>query len=275
MKTHPIADIFPMMEAEELNDLAADIKANGLLNPLVTWVDQVGTIGDKGEEYLIDGRNRQAACKIAGVKPVLVPLDNGHDPSAFIVGVNINRRHMTKGQRAMAVAMIYPEPEKGGRGKKLNPLISKEFNAGALSQARTVLKHTPECAKYVLSGNPPTPLSAAYVDACRVRDNVGTEQSQLERLRKVAPDLAELVTEERMRPGEAIAALEKRERDERDRRKLVNQQIEGAIDGVNQFHEPAREIAADYDPEMWSEKYSVKRIKRAIEFLQQFMKAME
>ncbi len=25
---------------------------------------------------------------------------------------------MTKGQRAMVVAMIYPEPEKGGRGKK-------------------------------------------------------------------------------------------------------------------------------------------------------------
>ncbi len=26
--------------------------------------------------------------------------------------------HMTKGQRAMAVAKIYPEPETGGRGQK-------------------------------------------------------------------------------------------------------------------------------------------------------------
>ena len=28
---------------------------------------------------------------------------------------NVNRRRMMKGQRAMAVAMVYPEPEKGGR----------------------------------------------------------------------------------------------------------------------------------------------------------------
>ena len=27
-----------------------------------------------------------------------------------------DRRHMTAAQRAMATAMIYPEPEKGGRG---------------------------------------------------------------------------------------------------------------------------------------------------------------
>jgi hypothetical protein len=38
-------------------------------------------------------------------------------------------RHRTKGQRAMAVAMIYPKPEKGGRGKKskLNLEFSGEY----------------------------------------------------------------------------------------------------------------------------------------------------
>ena len=45
-------------------------------------------------------------------------------------------RRLTKGQSAMAVAMIYPEAEKGGRGKK--SLIIKEFNQGYLSQARSV-----------------------------------------------------------------------------------------------------------------------------------------
>jgi hypothetical protein len=52
---------------------------------------------------------------------------------------------MTKSQRAMAVAMMFPEPEKGGRGKK-NPLLSKEFSDGRLSQARTVLKWLPGSA---------------------------------------------------------------------------------------------------------------------------------
>ena len=57
---------------------------------------------------------------------------------------------MTKGQRTMAVAKIYPEPEKGGRGKKAS--VSKEFSGARVSQARTVLKYTPELAGGVLIG---------------------------------------------------------------------------------------------------------------------------
>ena len=38
---------------------------------------------------------------------------NDDDPLAYILSTNIHRRHMTKGQRAMAVAMIHPEPERG------------------------------------------------------------------------------------------------------------------------------------------------------------------
>ena len=49
--------------------------------------------------------------------------------------------HMTKGQRAMAVAKIYPEPEKGGRGKKA--LKNSEFGVSRqyIGFARTVLHH--------------------------------------------------------------------------------------------------------------------------------------
>ncbi len=35
---------------------------------------------------------------------------NGVDPTAFVLSANIYRRHMTKGQPAMAVAKIYQEP---------------------------------------------------------------------------------------------------------------------------------------------------------------------
>ena len=54
----------------------------------------------------------KAACKIAGVEPTTREL-NSEDPKAFVISANIHRRHMTKGQRAMAVAMIYPEPKRG------------------------------------------------------------------------------------------------------------------------------------------------------------------
>lgn len=56
---HPLADIFPMMLDDELDDLAADIKANGQQYPIV--LDSTGV--------LIDGRNRLEACRRAGVAP--------------------------------------------------------------------------------------------------------------------------------------------------------------------------------------------------------------
>ena len=43
---------------------------------------------------------------------------NDEDPTAFVLSANIHRRHMTGGQRAMAVAMIHPEPDEPGRGKQ-------------------------------------------------------------------------------------------------------------------------------------------------------------
>jgi hypothetical protein len=98
---HPIADLFPMMTDEELANVAADIKANGLLHPIV--VDKDGV--------LLDGRNRDRACEIAGIEPATV-LFEGDDPRGYIIANNISRRHLTKGQQAMAVAMIYPVPEK-------------------------------------------------------------------------------------------------------------------------------------------------------------------
>jgi hypothetical protein len=129
---HQSADLFPMMTDEELADLAAGIKANGLLHPIV--VDKEGA--------LIDGRNHARACEIAGVEPSTMVFD-GDDPRAFILAMNIKRRHMTKGQQVMAVAMMYPEPEKGGKGKRSRIQEGldeprKTFQ-NRLSQARTVL----------------------------------------------------------------------------------------------------------------------------------------
>lgn len=97
MKVHPVADLFPMLPDDELADLAADIKANGLQSPIV--------VKDK---VLIDGRNRLAACEMAGVEPEYVEM-NGSDPVAFILSANLARRHMSKGQRAMAAARVYTE----------------------------------------------------------------------------------------------------------------------------------------------------------------------
>ena len=46
----------------------------------------------------------------------------------------------------MAVAMIRPEPEKGGRGKKLKGTEAVQFSKMRLSQARAILASSPETA---------------------------------------------------------------------------------------------------------------------------------
>lgn len=59
-----------MIPDDEMQELAADIEENGLIHPIVI----------KGN-VLIDGRNRLAACKIAGVNPCLFtyPSTEGSD----------------------------------------------------------------------------------------------------------------------------------------------------------------------------------------------------
>jgi hypothetical protein len=50
----------------------------------------------------------------------------------------------------MAVAMIYPEPEKGGRGKTVS--LGNTFDKVTLSKARTVLAVLPKDAEQVRDG---------------------------------------------------------------------------------------------------------------------------
>jgi hypothetical protein len=226
LPVHPAANVFPMLSEEELNELAADIKANGLLQPLIVK-----------DGVLIDGRNRREACKRAGVTPRLEEL-NGIDPVAYILSANINRRHLSKGQRAMAVAKLYPEPEKGGRGKT-NPLKIKEFpNAGYVSQARTVLSWLPQVANAVLAGT--KSLAEAYQEAQRLKEQADAEPKRFERLRERASDLADLVDEGRMSLPEAESAYTTRLGEERRARQAVLDVLEGLERHLDLFAEGPR-----------------------------------
>jgi hypothetical protein len=60
------------------------------------------------------------------------------------------RRNITKGQKAMAHAILFPKPEKGGRGKKAVATIG--FSDSLLSRARIVLEHAPTLVEKVRDG---------------------------------------------------------------------------------------------------------------------------
>lgn len=196
------AAIFPMIPPDELAELADDIKENGLNEPLV-----IGKI--YGEWMLVDGRNRLAACRLAGIEPHVRVLEG--DPKAYVLSANINRRHMTKGQRAMAVARMYPEPEKGGRGNKINSSKNEDFkkiSTGNLSQARTIIAYAPDFVDSVISGA--VSLSDAYKEAKARKEDAESEESRFAELQAQAPDLSDLVKEERMTLPEADRILKGR-----------------------------------------------------------------
>jgi N6-adenosine-specific RNA methylase IME4 len=98
-ETHPAADLFPLLDGQELRDLADDIKANGLLNPVVLY-----TLG--GERLVLDGRNRLRACEIAGVAPSFEFWNGEGSPTAWVVSQNLKRRHLNESQRAMVAKGI-------------------------------------------------------------------------------------------------------------------------------------------------------------------------
>jgi hypothetical protein len=94
MKSHPLAELFPMIDDAELKELAADIKANGLNQPIVTH-----------EGMILDGRHRFRACTLARVNPTFTTF-KGRDPLAFVISANLRRRHLTTSQRSAIAAQM-------------------------------------------------------------------------------------------------------------------------------------------------------------------------
>lgn len=101
VRFHPLADLFPLMTDAGMAALAADIKANGLREPIEMWGGAI-----------IDGRNRSLACEMAGVEPVRVDVDFPDEATAlrYVVSKNLFRRHLTADQRAEVARQVANMP---------------------------------------------------------------------------------------------------------------------------------------------------------------------
>jgi len=94
MNFHPIASIFPLLGKSALKELAADIAANGQREPVYLYEGQV-----------LDGRNRWAACELAGVEPKTREFTGDRMAALrFVWSENFHRRHLNPGQAAVAEA---------------------------------------------------------------------------------------------------------------------------------------------------------------------------
>ncbi len=113
---------------------------------------------------------------------------NGADPRAFIVSCNVERRSLTAGQKAIATALIWPEPEKGGRGKKTNPVDLTGFSPERLKHARFILRWSRPQALEVLNGAIDSPRERPYISRHVVAYFFGAFSAHLAcRLRPACP----------------------------------------------------------------------------------------
>jgi hypothetical protein len=101
---HELALLFPPLPDSELGALAESIKAHGLRQPIVLL-----------DGAVLDGRNRLAACEMAGIAPTFIEF-TGDDPLAFVIDANLHRRHLSAGQKA-AIASDIASRERGGDRK--------------------------------------------------------------------------------------------------------------------------------------------------------------
>lgn len=129
MEFHPIANVWPLMIDGDLQQLADDIKQNGLLNPI--WLY---------EGKILDGRNRWSACIIAGIKPATKEY-TGNEPTAFAVSLNDKRRHMNKGSLAAVAAEL--EPHFAADAKRRQ----KQHGGTAPGKPKTLPEKVPEVKK--------------------------------------------------------------------------------------------------------------------------------
>ncbi|MEX0938529.1 MAG: hypothetical protein WDZ59_11775 [Pirellulales bacterium] len=134
LSIHPAAEMFPLMEGDDLQALADDIRQNEQETAVVFY-----------EGQLLDGRNRWRACELAGVEPdeCCIDPEGDFDPVAYVLSVNMHRRHLDKPSRAIVAGKakeMYAQQAKQrqqqskGRGQK-GPALLPDVKGDARDMA--------------------------------------------------------------------------------------------------------------------------------------------
>lgn len=152
LEFHEYANLFPMMNNEELSSLIEDMRVNGYdaTAPIVTY-----------QSRILDGRNRYNASFEAGVQPVFKEY-KGTDALGFVIRHNLKRRHLNESQRAVIAAKL-ANLKNGQRTTSANlqsskpvtqPEAAKLFNVSPRTVAtiKSVEKEAPELIEKIERG---------------------------------------------------------------------------------------------------------------------------
>jgi protein gp37/ParB-like chromosome segregation protein Spo0J len=186
-KVHPVAAEFPLATGVEFDQLVADIKEHGLIEPIVLTSDG---------STIIDGRNRWRACDAALVDPAFKRIGKHYtemDIIAFIISRNVRRRSLDAGQRAIVAQKVAPALElaakerqreggkEAGRGRakdvpnsgqpnrapRVVDQLAAMFNVGhdSITRAKKIVESSRTLTKQILAGE--KTLNEAYSEVRR------------------------------------------------------------------------------------------------------------
>jgi len=147
MKTHPAAELFPIIDEADFIRLCKDIRENGLRVAIVKHPD--GTI--------LDGRNRLKACEETGIKPTFVEWTGKVGTEIeYVVSMNMARRHLTTSQRSVIAAEI-ANMRQGKTSNASNEALTSQPKA---AEAMKVSRPSVQRAKAALAEATPAQVKA-------------------------------------------------------------------------------------------------------------------
>jgi len=106
IEPHPLSKLFPPISDDDFGKLAADIKLNGLHQPIVRYQGKI-----------LDGNNRYRACELVKVVPKFADF-TGDDAAArnYVISANIHGRHLSPDQRREIIAtLLKADPTQSNR----------------------------------------------------------------------------------------------------------------------------------------------------------------
>lgn len=229
---HPIANIFPAMSPAEFDALVDDIREHGQREPV--WLH---------EGKVIDGRHRVQACAELGIEVKSVEY-TGDDPLAFIVSLNLHRRHLNESQRAMVAARLATL----GRGRPGENAPIGGISQDAAAELLNVSTRAVQRATVVRDEAVPELVRA--VEEGRASVSAASHIASL-------PHSFQRETVERAQAGSTSFATEAKE--------VHNHRAQGT--GENEWYTPAeyvdaaREVMGDIDTDPASSEFAQRTVK--------------
>jgi hypothetical protein len=189
---HEACAAWPEMSPADLRDLANDIAANGLRDPVTLTPDNL----------LLDGRNRALGCIMAGVDPAVTAIVHDGDPWLYSISRNKHRRHLTTDQIAMVAAKLATRTV---GNPKLTIGSSEPIGIAQAAAAAGVPETAIKSAKVVRNHGTPEEIRAVESGNKRLRPTADDVRKRRRALAPPAPPKPSVKAQPTVDPIEALA----------------------------------------------------------------------